>query len=94
MDREVIHLESVPNKPCFFADENGNIWMKIHSGCGSFFDLRKVTPNSEQEWNEMVCSAFHGPRPDARSFVFHKNLDKSDRRASNLTWSNYTRSRM
>jgi hypothetical protein len=37
----------------------------------------------------MVCSAFHGPRPEWADLVAHGNGDKTDNHAENLRWATY-----
>jgi hypothetical protein len=34
----------------------------------------------------LVCEAFHGPKPEDRPFVCHRNDNGHDNRACNLYW--------
>ena len=36
--------------------------------------------------HQMVCEAFHGPKPTADHQVNHRNRDRSDNRPENLEW--------
>lgn len=36
--------------------------------------------------HDLVCTAFHGPKPTIRHTANHKNHDRSDNRAENLEW--------
>lgn len=43
-------------------------------------------PRSKQV-HEVICTAFHGPRPSPKHLIHHKNENKLDNRASNLEWT-------
>ena len=36
--------------------------------------------------HDLVCTAFHGPKPTSRHTANHKNHDRSDNRVENLEW--------
>lgn len=55
---------------------------------GGYFQLKLTRDKVEKSLllHRLVCEAFHGPAPEGRNFVNHKDGDKSNNRADNLEW--------
>ena len=48
--------------------------------------LRKGGKQRWEKVHRLVCAAFHGPAPNGRGYVNHKDGDKANNKASNLEW--------
>lgn len=65
-------------------NDKGYPHLNLHVGGRQY--LRRV--------HRLVCEAFHGPRPSLSHEVRHLNGDRTDNRASNLTWGTSTENKL
>jgi hypothetical protein len=79
-----------------YADETGSIWsdrsgplrkLRLYDGAGGYALVGIPPPGNKVVLaHKLVCEAFHGPRPDAKT-VAHINGIKRDNSPSNLMWA-------
>jgi len=94
------HLKPIPNHPGYYADAAGDIWsarqtvvkrLKSRIGPHGYRNLTLSLGNklTQHSVHALVCSAFHGVKPDGMC-CRHLNGDPLDNRAENLTWGTTT----
>lgn len=78
--------------PGYRANDNGQVWSdasgRVLSGtaCGQMGYRAIQFPDGSRRYiHEIVCTLFHGPRPDGQQ-VRHLNGNLNDNRAANLAW--------
>lgn len=92
---EVSDYGDVRSLPRTTVAKDGRVWS--FPGCSMVHTIRKdsgyhvVTLRDEQrkkqrKVHQLVCEAFHGPRPSPKHHVRHLNGDKDDNRLVNLVW--------
>lgn len=93
-------MRRVPGFTAYLADEAGRIFslrqsnepreMTLgESGCGLkvFIVPDGETRGRTVQVHDLVCTAFHGPRPTADHRVLHRNQDRRDNHPENLQWA-------
>lgn len=88
---------TLPDLPNYIVCRNGKIFGKRHaryvSQTESKYGYMRVNlrrrDGTEKNYavHRLVCQAYHGPPPDAKSQVNHKDLNKLNNSASNLEWT-------
>jgi hypothetical protein len=86
--------KTIPSLPTHEASSWGRLrslrLMTASYGHWSKRDGRFVTNNRKTNRNykiaRLVCEAFHGPPPDARSVAMHLDEDSRNNRPENLAW--------
>lgn len=88
------------------VSDHGDI---IRSACGTALpqsELDKKSPFNSTDYqavtlygkrvrvHRIVCETFHGPAPEGKTIVHHKDERKNNNRASNLEWSNQSENRI
>lgn len=83
---------NIEGQPGYYVSRDGWIWSNranrviVGTLCGQMGYRAIQFPDGSRRYiHEIVCTTFHGPRPDGQQ-VRHLNGDRSDNRADNLAW--------
>lgn len=74
----VSHWKRRPKTLRRFSDRDGYLRVSLYVAPKEFKTMRV---------HEVVCTAFHGPKPSPDHEVAHANGDKADNRPGNLRWA-------
>lgn len=87
----------IARHPTYLVSSRGKVWSHQHQDFltphmrGKGYEAVWLSGSGRREQryvHELVCGAFHGPRPEGR-VVDHENDRRRDNRAANLTWVTY-----
>lgn len=82
-------LLDAKNYPGWQADSDGNVFWRGNPVPGFEYKGRvfcKANNQPKIKRAQIVCDAWHGPRPSPLHYALHKNDAKSDDHPSNLYW--------
>lgn len=90
-------VRTAPEFPGLVISDDGRIqgpsrkWLKAFPDKDGYlrFNTYRNRKWQQHSVHVAVCTAFHGPRPEAANGVRHLNGDPQDNRAENLAWGTY-----